>query len=507
MSFKKNLLFNYVSQIYVTLVSIVMVPFYVKYMGIEAYGLVGFFAMLQAWFQLLDVGLTPTMARETARFQGGSVNALSLRRLLRALEGVFVGVAVIGSLVLAGAASIIAARWLKVEHLSLEEVEQTIRIIALIVALRWVCGLYRGAVNGFERMVWLSGFNAAVATARFVLVVPIFIYIGATPTHFFIFQLMIAVVELGVLILKTYALLPRIDGGTNAVTPWDWMPLRSVLKFSLSVAFTGSVWVFVTQTDKLVLSKLLSLTDYSYFTLAVLVSSGVMVVSGPISSALMPRMARLVAEHDARGLIQIYRSSTRLVAAIAVPAALMLAFFSKEVLIAWTGDQVLAHKVAPILSLYALGNGILALGAFPYYLQFAKGDLKLHVMGSLLFLLLLVPALVWSAAQFGAVGAGYAWLLANAVYFVVWVPLVHAKFLRGLHLRWVAIDVGLISLVGGGGGVLIDWLVTWPIDRTMLSVYLVMVGFLLCSATFLCFIGLRWIFSIETKRSIAGGSA
>ena len=62
MSFKKNILGSYLSQIYMTVVNIVMVPLYVRYMGIGAHGLVGFFAMLQAWFQLLDMGLTPALA-------------------------------------------------------------------------------------------------------------------------------------------------------------------------------------------------------------------------------------------------------------------------------------------------------------------------------------------------------------------------------------------------------------------------------------------------------------
>jgi hypothetical protein len=62
--FKRNIFGSYVSQIYMTVINIVMVPLYVRYMGTEAYGLVGFFAMLQAWFQLLDIGLTPTLAPE-----------------------------------------------------------------------------------------------------------------------------------------------------------------------------------------------------------------------------------------------------------------------------------------------------------------------------------------------------------------------------------------------------------------------------------------------------------
>ena len=89
MSLKKNILANYISQIYVAIIGIIMVPLYIKYMGSEAYGLVGFFSMLQAWFMLLDMGLTPTMARETARFRGGATDALSYRRLVRALERYF----------------------------------------------------------------------------------------------------------------------------------------------------------------------------------------------------------------------------------------------------------------------------------------------------------------------------------------------------------------------------------------------------------------------------------
>ncbi len=64
MSLKKNIIANYASQLYVTGVGILILPLYIKYMGAEAYGLVGFFTMLQAWFAVLDLGLTPTIGRE-----------------------------------------------------------------------------------------------------------------------------------------------------------------------------------------------------------------------------------------------------------------------------------------------------------------------------------------------------------------------------------------------------------------------------------------------------------
>jgi O-antigen/teichoic acid export membrane protein len=478
MSLKQNILFSYASQIYVTLIGIVMVPFYVKHMGTEAYGLVGFFAMLQAWFQLLDMGLTPTMARETARFEGGGTDALSLRRLLRALECIFIGVAVVGAIVLMAGASGITMYWLKVQQLSLVEVEHAIKLMTLIVAMRWLCGLYRGVINGFERLVWLSGFNAAIATARFVLVIPLFIYVGASPTHFFVFQFAVAVVELIMLVAQTYQLLPKVKFvANNPIKPWGWTPLRGMLKFSLSIAFTSTVWILVTQTDKLVLSKMLPLADFAYFTLAVLVAGGVLVVSGPISAALIPRMTRLNTEGDQTGLLSLYRSSTQLIASIAIPVSLILAVFSEQILWAWTDNVEIAQRSAPVLTLYALGNGVLSLGSFPAYLQFAKGDLKLHVIGNTLFVFLLIPAMIWATSQYGVIGAGYAWLGANIAYFLLWVPKVHGRFYNDLHLSWLFQDVGAVFVLGlcsvGFGYILTNSINGWQYERLPMAVWIV----------------------------------
>jgi O-antigen/teichoic acid export membrane protein len=210
--------------------------------------------------------------------------------------------------------------------------------------------------------------------------------------------------------------------------------------------------VLVTQTDKLLLSKLLPLAEYGYFTLAVLVAGGVMVISGPISGAIMPRMAKLEAEGAYVDLIRVYRQSTQLVSVIAGAASITVAFCAEPLLWAWTGDKILAHQAAPILVLYAIGNGILAVSAFPYYLQYAKGDLRLHLIGNAGFVVLLIPAIIWAASQYGGVGAGYVWLVTNVIYFVAWVPLVHNRFEPRLNKPWFVKDVLLVCTVATSAG-------------------------------------------------------
>jgi O-antigen/teichoic acid export membrane protein len=143
-----------------------------------------------------------------------------------------------------------------------------------------------------------------------------------------------------------------------------------------------------------------------------------------------------------------------------------LTFFAEHVLWAWTGDMDVARKAAPVLALYALGNGILALSAFPYYLQYAKGDLKLHLIGNTLFVVLLVPMLIWATLHFGAIGAGYVWVGSNALYFLFWIPKVHKRFMKGLHVKWLLEDVLPIVLLSVVSAAVCNEILGWPQERT-----------------------------------------
>ncbi|MEO7244920.1 MAG: oligosaccharide flippase family protein [Rubrivivax sp.] len=457
MSLQRNVLASLASQLYVTLVGILMVPLYLRYMGAEAYGLVGFFTMLQLWFGLLDAGLTPTLARETARQRGGATDAVTYRRLVRALETIFLAVALAGGVAIVAAGEAIATRWLQSSRLAVGEVVGAIQLMGPIFALRWMAGLYRSALTGAERLQWLGGFNAAVATLRFAGVLPLLMFVGTSPTLFFGYQLAIAALETGWLATQAYRCFPLLPPATRLGL--HWKPLRPVLRFSLSIALTSAVWILITQTDKLVLSRVLPLAEYGYFTLAVLVAGAISLLSGPIGNAITPRLARLEAEGAHDQLIRIYRQGTQGVAVIAGAMAITFAFAAEPLLWAWTGDRELARTCAPILGLYALGNGVLAVAAFPYYLQFAKGSLRLHVIGNVAFAVLFVPIVVVASLRWGALGAAWVWLGMNLLSLVAWLPLVHHRFEPGLNARWYTQDTLFIAAAAAlaGGAAAAFW--------------------------------------------------
>ena len=443
MSLKSNIAAGYASQLWTALIGIVLMPLYLKYMGSEAYGLIGFFVMLQAIFVVLDLGLTPTIAREAARYYGGALKALAFRQLFRSLTVLFVCVAFAAGGALFALAPYISEHWLKIRDLPLAEVLGAVQIMAFSVALRWMGGLFRGVISGSERLVWLSGFNASIATLRFGGVLVSMWLWGYTPRVFFWHQFAVAALELGWLSLKCQALIPS-QASISEPIGWSFAPIRPLLRFSLTIAFTSSVWILLTQSDKLVLSGILPLADYGYFTLAVLVAGGITVITGPVSTALLPRLARLHAEGNRDEVLRLYNQSAQLVSVIGMSLMVTLAACSESLLYAWTGSLEATEATAPILRLYAIGNGLLTMSAFPFYLQYARGNLRYHLLGNVFMVLILVPAIIIAAERGGAIGAGWVWLTLNMLYLFIWVAYVHFKLEPGLHVPWVRRNVLLI---------------------------------------------------------------
>lgn len=437
MSLRRNIVANYFSQAYVAGVGILTVPFYVRHMGTEAYGLIGFYTMLQAWFQLLDAGLSTTLARESSRYNAGASDASTLNRLRRVLERIFLAIGIIGSLVFFVFAETITHKWLQVGDLSPREVINSVQLMGIVIACRWVSCLYRGVISGFEQQVWLGSFNVGVATARFLLCLPVVIFVDASPTTYFTYQVAVSLLEALGLYWQANRLLPH---GSSASVP-SVGSLRAPLKFASGVALTSIVWVLVTQVDKLLLSKLLPLSAFGEFSLVVLLSGGINLLAAPIGAALLPRLTNTVAAADEKSTRDLYARYTQMTCLAMFPAAFTLYACAMPVLFAWTDNGAVARSASTVLGLYSLGNAIMGVTAFAYYIQYAKGNIRLHFIGNAVFATIYLPTVFWVAQEHGATGAAAAWLVMNTIYLVAWVPLVHRALVPGLHLSWMSRDV------------------------------------------------------------------
>lgn len=447
-SLKKNIIANYIGQAYKALIGIFMMPLYLSYLGSEAFGLIGFYIMLQSWMQLLDLGMKPTLARESARYRAGSIDTFELRTVLRTLETIFVSTGLVMALGIIFLSSYISSSWLKVENLDLKTVSYAVCFMGIVVGTRWVSSLYSGVISGLERQVWLNSFEIISNTVRFVGVLGAFYFFDASIMVFFIYQMIVSIFELLVIQYFTYTNFEKIQEKIS----YSFEVLKKIYKFSFAIAFGSIIWVVVTQIDKLILSKTIALEQYGYFSLAIVIANGVFVLGNAISGAIMPRLVYYSERKDEEGFKRVYFFSLEIALMVVVPISALLVIYAQEILYLWTHDEIAAQNASKILIWYVLGNVIVSSAAFAYYLQYAKGDLKLHVRGNLIYAIILIPLQIYIASNYGPIETGILWFIINLCFLLFWIGFIHKKFLKGEHIKWL---YNIIKMFIGGYGVVL----------------------------------------------------
>jgi O-antigen/teichoic acid export membrane protein len=439
MSLKKNLIANYLGQTWTTVMGLAFVPLYIDYLGMEAFGLIGLFTVMKAWLSLMDMGMTPTLNREMARYTGGAHTPQSIRELLHTLEITCYSLAILIALGVWVASGYLANDWLRHEHLSSDTVTQAVSIMALVISLRFCEGIYRGSLQGLQEQVWLNGASAAIATAGSLGAIVVLAWISPTIVAFFIWQASIAVVTLAILARKLHKILP----GAATPTRFSRTALAGVWEFASGMMGISLLALLLTQIDKILLSRLVSLTEFGYYTFATAVSGILYLLIGPVTQAIYPRMVELSSTRDKKELINIYHHGAQLVTVLTGPAALLLCFYAGGIIYLWSGNTELTENTSPILSVLALGAFLNGLMRIPYQLQLAYGWTSLTLNTNIVAVVTLIPSIFFIVPRYGAIGAAWLWVLLNAGYVLIELQLMHRKLMIGEKWRWYLRDVAL----------------------------------------------------------------
>jgi len=436
---KQNIIANFGGKAWQALMSLAFVPLYIKFMGIESYGLIGIFASLLALFAVLDMGLSTTLNRELARLSVLPGKEQEMRNLVRTLELPYwcvafaIGFAVV---VLAGP---IADYWVKADNLTPATVKQALMIMGGVVAFRWPLSLYSGGLMGLQKQVLLNSINAAAATLRGFGAVFVLWLISPTIQAFFFWQIIISILHTSMTAFFLWNNLP----GAGHRSHFQKDMLLGIWRFAAGMTGISVTAVILTQTDKIVLSKILSLEMFGYYTLATVVANALYYFIGPVFSALFPRFSQLVSINDQAGLKQLYHKSCQFMSVMILPPAIVVSFFSSEILLLWTADPVTVANTHSVVSILVIGTALNGLMNLPYGLQLAHAWTKLGLYTNIIASIVLAPTIYFLAVRYGVIGAASAWVILNTGYVLICIQIMHSRLLKGEQWRWYFNDVGV----------------------------------------------------------------
>lgn len=437
---RKSVAANFGGNVCTGLMGLVFVPIYIRFMGIEAYGLMGIFTTLLGLFALLDMGLGKTLNRELARLAVQHDKARDMRDLVRTLEIPYLVVGLLIAAMVVLGSRMIAYHWVNAKALSPGSVRTAIMLMGIGIAFQWPIGFYSGGLLGLQRQVLLNGINVGMAIFRALGAVLILWLVSPTVEAFFSWQIAVSATHLALIVVFLWRSLPSCAGPAR----FRRELLVTIWRFAAGMTAISMTVTLLTQLDKVVLSRMLSLEAFGYYALANVVAMTLFRFIGPVDAAIYPQLTRFVQMGAVDDIVRLYHKGSQLVSVLIMPPALVVAFFSREILLLWTGSPETADRAHVLLSILVMGTALNCLtNVLPYALQLAHGWTRLALIVNAVSVLLLVPLMIVVTKWYGAVGAACVWLILNIGYIAVSIPIMHRRLLPAEMWRWYLVDVGV----------------------------------------------------------------
>jgi O-antigen/teichoic acid export membrane protein len=438
-SIKKNFTANFVGKIWTTTMSFVFLPYYIKLIGFEAYGLVGIYTTLLALSNIFDLGLGSSMTREMARLSSQPNSPKDFRNLTRTLEVIYWVTGMLIAACIFFVAPFISEHWVNAKELPHVTIKQGVFCIGIALGFLWPSFLYTGGLMGLQKQVLLNTINVIVATIRALGMVLILTYVSPTIQAFFIWQIVINFIQTSLTAIFLWKSLPR----SSIRARFDQSILNRLKGYAMGIAGITIIGMTCIQLDKMFLSRILPLDMFGYYAFASTIAWALSHISVPIHSVFFPHFSQLISLDDNDRLKYIYHVSCQLMSVLIIPTALFTVFFSSELILLWTQSAEIVQKTSFLVKLLMIGTMFNALAILPTALQYAYGWTRLSFYLNLFNLVVMIPLMYWSAHRFGPEGVASLWIVMNISFLLLSIHIMHRRIIKNEKSRWFIQDVGL----------------------------------------------------------------
>jgi O-antigen/teichoic acid export membrane protein len=423
---RTSLLLPVAAKAWTSMLMLAAVPVYVRFLGVDAFGVVGLFTTAAAVLAVFDLGMPAWLIREFA----GSPAPAERRRLSSLAHSMdWLAVSALLLITLTGAA------FVYYHPPVMQEKTQIAAMVLGVVALgvQWPGNLYAAMLAGQQRHATAALIAAACSTVRVALTLG-GLWISPSLLTFFSAQAVMSAVQ--TLALRWQATRPILLPGPRTRPNIGW--LAQARGFAPAMTLMGVLSLVLSQADKVLVGQWLSLAEFGVYMIGWTVAGGLSALTvAPMSSIALAWLSAGPTRRNEDATWQVYQQLTAWMVALLVPPTVVLSLMPEMALILWGIPGDIASQVARLLPWLLAGTALNGLMTIPYMLQIAHGWVQLPLKVNLLALCALLPVLAWATSEHGIEGAAIGWLVTNGVFVLVWPWLMHRRLLRGFLVRWL----------------------------------------------------------------------
>ncbi len=481
----RNALLNLVGQTVPLLVGVATIPFIVRGLGTERFGILSLAWVSLGQFTVFDFGLGRATTKFVAEASSRGDND-QIRRLVWTAGATQFVLGILGAVLMFGVTPHLVERVLNIPPALVGEARLTFYLLALSIPIVLVSSSFSGVLEANQRFDLVNAVRIPSSIATVLLpLVGVMIGLGLPGI-------------LGLLLLAKAAALLALA----ALDLWAFPELKNplLLRWDRTYAlFLFGGWVMVTNLilpllrylDRFMIGTLLSVAAVAYYSVSFDMMDRLWIIPSSLALTLFPAFSALSGSSQHERTQALFMRSLKFVLLGTAPLILVLTIFARPILHAWLGADFAQHGTVAFQILAAgAAIGLMA----PIFGSVLQGYGRPDIIAKLYMLYIpmniaLVYSLVWILGIPGAAISAAARTVIDAFLLFFFV-------LRTIHLP---LGLFLKSFSGAIASVCVMGVLSWIALRTS-DAFLVQAALVCAIASLFVLSAWRWVMSDEDRR-------
>jgi O-antigen/teichoic acid export membrane protein len=440
----RNTVLNIAGQVVPLLLAVATIPYVVRGLGGERFGILAIAWLVLGYFALLDFGL----GRAATKFIAECLGRCEFERLpglFWTSLGLQIGMGCCGGLILAVLTPVLAGRILHVPAALGDEMRHILWILAVSLPVVLSTNGLRAVLEAAQRFDVVNYLRIPASILVYALPA-LGVRLGASLPQIVLSMVVARLVVSLIHLACCLHILPGLACGPR----WSRSALRLLLHYGGWVTVSNLVNPVLLYIDRFLIGSLLSLSLLGTYTVPFEAVTKLWIIPASLASTLFPAFSALTASADLSRVTRLYSRSFKYLLLLLGPVVLLIVLFARDILTIWMGPAF-ALQTTIVLQILTCGVFLNCFAHIPFGLLQSHGRPDLAAKVLLIELPLYVPLAWFLVRHWGTPGAAAGWTVRVAVEALVFGVSVSKVFALAPH-AFVAHGVlrSLLGVIGLG---------------------------------------------------------
>ncbi len=429
----RNTLFNYLAAVSVIAIRIVALPVIIHGLGNERYGIYVILMSVTGYVGLLDLGIGISLTKFVAEYYA-TRDYRRLNEMLSTSLVLYVGLGILGALVLVGCADLLIRHVFHIPPLLWHEARLVFWISAVSLFNGLTLGIFGNLLNGIQRqdvsrLITIA--SSLVTNGGGILLVSC----GYKLVAFVLFSTATAFVSFLVQMAVARRLVPEVHLSPRL---FQRREMKQIVNFSLAMFINQVAVRNMGNIDKLILGIFLPVGNVTLYAVGLTLTLVCFRIPAAAVLASMPAASELMARNQAEAVQELVLRGMKYTGLLAVAITTVVAVLSPDIIRLYMGEGF--EQSARVLQLLWAGYFWLVLCASGMSVMVGIGRPYINTIYAVAQILLCSGLMVVMLHFFGllgaAAGSGAAYTLGGLAYLVHSTIIFKIPFRRmiGLHV-------------------------------------------------------------------------